>query len=425
MSPPLAHLRTADVAVIGCGIVGLSTAWQLQRQGVSCVLIDAAGPGAQASFGNAGSISVGNVLPQSTPGIAWKALRMLASPLAPLKLDWAACPSWAGWLLRFVRDGNARRMREVTDALHALNAAARAPWLELAEAIGAQALIGHSGYLHVYSDPGTYAGARWARALMRERGVVFDELDGPQLRQLEPKLGGRFVHGVFQREALALRDPGELCRRLFQHLLSQGAHAHIAQVGAIARDGAHYRVETARGAVHAADVVVAAGAWSAALLRPFGVRLPMIPARGYHLMYPQQPDIVYRPTLWAERYLVISPMQAGLRMTSIKELTALDRPPRYGLIERLDAQARQLFPTLAGRAQGRWAGHRPCTPDSLPVLDRVPDERIWIATGHGHLGLTQGPISGQLMARAMLGQPTGIDLAPYALSRFAQERAAA
>jgi D-amino-acid dehydrogenase len=111
-------------------------------------------------------------------------------------------------------------------------------------------------------------------------------------------------------------------------------------------------------------------------------------------------------------------MRSGVRVTGFKEMTAPGRPSRPALIHGLAPQARRLFPALAGEPASDWSGLRPCTPDSLPILDRVDDERIFIATGHGHLGLTQGPISGQLMARMMTGEANPIALAPYRLARF-------
>jgi len=411
--------HSADVAVIGCGIVGLSTAFHLRRRGLSCLLIDPKGPAGETSFGNAGSISIGNVLPQSTPGIAWKALRMLADPLAPLKLDWGAAGGYARWLLRFLGEGRQARVMPIVDALHAINAAARDAWLELGEAIGAQDLIAHTGYLHVYSEAATFARGQWERDLMRERGVAFDVLDDRQLRALEPGIGAGFRHAVFQRDSLAMRDPGQFCHRLFNALSAQGTDVLIAGVERIEKRDGGYRLQTRAGQAHAGRVVVAAGAWSNTLLAPFGVQLPVIPARGYHLMYAPQGDIVRRPTLWAERYMVVSPMHGGIRMTSIKELTALGRDPRYALIHRLDPQARTLFPALSGEPVAEWAGNRPCTPDSLPILDRVGDEDIFVATGHGHLGLTQGPISGRLIDQMMAGEATDIAMAPYRLGRFA------
>lgn len=417
-SPSSLSPRTCDVAVIGGGIVGLSTAHHLIDRGLSCTLIDAKGPAGETSFGNAGSISVGNVMPQSTPGIVVKALRMLANPLAPLKLDWGVSPSYARWLLQFLNQGRLQHVLPIIDALNAINTASRGAWLDLGERIGASGLIAHTGYLHVYSEDATFAKGEWERGLMRERGVAFDVLDAAQLRELEPGIGQGFQRAVFQRESLAMRDPGAFCRRLFDDLVARGADALIARVSAIARQGDGYRVETDHGPVHAGRVVVAAGAWSNALLRPFGLKIPVIPARGYHLMYPQAPAVVQRPTLWAERYMVVSPMQTGIRMTSIKELTALGRDPHYALIHRLDPEARTLFPGITGEPVSEWAGNRPCTPDSLPIIDRVPGEEIFVATGHGHLGLTQGPVTGRLVDQMMAGDATAIPLAPYGLARF-------
>jgi D-amino-acid dehydrogenase len=418
VSPSSTSPLTADVAVIGSGIVGLSAAHHLMDRGLSCVLIDAKGPAGETSFGNAGSISVGNVMPQSTPGIVTKALRMLANPLAPLKLDWGVSPSYARWLLQFLIQGRLQHVLPIIDALNAINTASRGAWLDLGERIGASELIAHTGYLHVYSEDATFAKGEWERGLMRERGVAFDVLDGAQLRDLEPGIGAGFQRAVFQRESLAMRDPGAFCRRLADDLRARGAASLIASASAIARQGDGYRIDTDHGPVHAGRVVVAAGAWSNALLRPFGLKIPVIPARGYHLMYPLAQAVVQRPTLWAERYMVVSPMQTGIRMTSIKELTALGRDPHYALIHRLDPEARKLFPGIAGEPVSEWAGNRPCTPDSLPIIDRVPDEGIFVATGHGHLGLTQGPVTGRLVDQMMAGEPTEIPLAPYALARF-------
>ena len=410
--------RVVDVAVIGCGIVGLSIAFQLRRRGLSCLLIDPRGPAGDASHGNAGAVSVGNLMPQSTPGMILPALLGLRDPLAPFKLDAGAWPHYAGWLWRFLRAGSAARLAPIVDATHALNRAARAAWLELADAIDAIDLISPTGYLHVYSEDAGFERSAGARAHMRRNGVAFDVLDAAQLRELEPGLAAFTRHGVLQRDSLFVREPGEFCRRLFNWLCARGADTLIASAHAIEREGEGYRVRTSGGDAHVDQVVVAAGAWSGELLRPFGLHLPVAAARGYHAMYPRQEGVVRRPTLWAERYMVVSPMRSGVRVTGFKEMSAPGRPARPALIRGLAPQARLLFPSLAGQPVSDWAGLRPCTPDSLPILDRVDDERIFIATGHGHLGLTQGPISGELVAQAMAGEVVSVPLAPYGLARF-------
>lgn len=407
----------ADVAVLGSGIVGLACAWHLMQRGASCVLVDANAPGRETSYGNAGSISVGNVLPQSTPGILGKALRMLFDRDAPLKLDLPRLPSYAGWLWQFVRHGDRLAILPLVDAMHALNAATRAPWLAMARDIGAQDLLAETGYLHVYSRDETFARAAWERGLMRERGVAHDVLDRAGLAALEPGLGRGFEHGVFQRDALALLDPGGFCRRLADTLAQRGAQVVTARVLRLEPRNDGVTLHTEAGAVSAARAVLAAGAWSNALLQPLGLSVPMVAARGYHLMYAPQPNVVQRPTLWAERYMVVSPMRDGIRMTSIKELTTLGSPANFGWIHRRDEDARRLFPALAGPPLSEWAGFRPCTPDSLPVIDRIA-ERVWLATGHGHLGVTQSAATGVLIDQMMAGEPTTIDVSPYRYRRF-------
>lgn len=408
----------ADIAVVGAGIVGLSCAFHLQRRGHSVLLVDAKGPGAETSFGNAGSISVGNVMPQSVPGIVGKALRMLVDPLAPLKLDWPRLPRTAGWLLDFVRAGRRDRVAEIASALHAINAASRASWLDLADAVDARDLVAETGYLRVYSERASFAESAWERELMREHGARFQVLDHAVLRELEPGLGDAFELGLFQPDALALRDPGALCTRLHARLLARGVRSLTARVDALARDGGAYRLSTTAGDVHAAGVLLAAGAWTPRLSSSFGIDVPVLPARGYHLMFAPQPGVVRRPTLWAERYMVVSPMAGGIRMTSIKEITTVDGTPRPARIRRLEPEARRLFPSLVGEVCSHWSGLRPCTPDSLPIVDRIGDERVWIATGHGHLGLTQAPVTGEMVAALVDNAAPPIPLAPYRLSRF-------
>lgn len=417
MIVPMPHTHGADVAIVGSGIIGLACAFHLTRRGLSCLMIDAKGPGGETSYGNAGSISVGNVMPQSTPGIAWKALRMLSDAQAPLKLDLRHLPSYAGWLRDFIRCGRRDRILGIIDALHTINTAARQSWLALARDIDAEDLIATTGYLHVFSHARSFEAGAWERELMRARQVNFDVLDRTGVCELEPGIGAGFEHGVFQRDALALCDPGAFCQHLHEVLLCRGARSLTARVESLKTDAQGVSLRTDQGRVQAGRVVLAAGAWTNALLHPMGIRLPIVPARGYHLMYPTQAGVVQRPTLWAERYMVMSPLRTGIRMTSIKELTALGSRPNFSWIRRRDADARRLFPALPSPSVAEWAGYRPCTPDSLPILDRL-DEHLWIAAGHGHLGITQAPISGRLIDQMMAQEATDIPVEPYRWQRF-------
>lgn len=387
-----------DIAIIGSGIVGLSCAFHLQRAGAQCLLIDPKSAGQGASFGNAGAISFGNIFPQATPGVAMQGLRMLLDADAPLKLDWGVWREWIGWVRAFVRAGGAQQVDHAVQALHAINAQARAAWLELADAIDARDLLSETGYLHVYSDPAGFAKDRWKRAWFDRLGVRHRALDARQLREVEPALGDGFANGVLQEDSIGLRDPGMFCRRLAVALHGRGVESLSATVRRIERRAEGFDLHTEQGVIQVERVVVAAGIDSKALLKPLGIHVPIVAGRGYHLMYPMQPGSLRRPTLWIERHIVLSPMRSGMRLAGLKQITRPDRAPNYQYIRRREADAHRLCPSLAGEATSQWHGDRPLTPDSLPIIDSLEDGRVLLATGHGHLGMTQGPITGRWLA---------------------------
>jgi D-amino-acid dehydrogenase len=172
----------------------------------------------------------------------------------------------------------------------------------------------------------------------------------------------------------------------------------------------------------AADVVVVAcGAWSKALAGQLGERVPLDTERGYHAMFslPEAPRL-NSPVYWTERAVILSPMPNGLRMTSSVEFGGLDAPADYRQLNRLAAGVRRARPSAAAEVTSRWLGFRPSMPDSLPVIGATRRHaNCFLAFGHGHLGLTLGPVTGRLVADLVEGLPPGIDSAPYAPQRFA------
>ena len=411
-------MQHAEIAIIGSGIVGLSCAFYLQRAGHDCLLIDSRGFGQEASFGNAGALSFANVFPQATPGVAWQGLRMLLDRDAPLKLDFAAWTAWMGWLRRFVRAGRADRVEAIIPALHAINAISRSAWLELARSIDAHALLEETGYLHLYSEAANFTADAWKRERYERLGIRYRVLDASQLHELEPNLGDGFVQGVLQEDALALRDPGAFCQRLGAALVEQGAGVVRARAQRIKRDAGGYQIDTDHGQLTARRIVLATGSRINELLRGFAPPLPVIAGRGYHLMYPAQHNVLQRPMLWLERYIVLSPMNTGIRLAGLKDLTRPDRAPRFRFIERRQADARHMLPALQGEPVSAWHGDRPLTPDSLPIIDRLDNGGMFLATGHGHLGMTQGPATGKLIAEMVDGSGPSIALHPYRHTRF-------
>jgi glycine/D-amino acid oxidase-like deaminating enzyme len=166
-------------------------------------------------------------------------------------------------------------------------------------------------------------------------------------------------------------------------------------------------------------LVVAGGIWSRGLIEPLGIRIPLETERGYHLMLPDANVAPRTPLLYKSRSFSVTPMEHGLRAAGTVEIAGLDAVPDERRAEQLLGHVRRLFPGIAGGKPRLWMGHRPSTPDSLPVLGPVTGHPgLHLCLGHGHFGMTGGPPSGRLVSDLILGVSSRIDAAPYSAKRF-------
>lgn len=410
------------VLVIGAGIVGLAIAWRLRRGGASVTVVDAEPPGeGGASFGNAGAISASSVAPLAMPGLLRQVPRMLLDRTAPLHIPAGYWLRAAPWLARFVAAARPATVSRATAALDALLHLATEQHQALAREIGAPDLLRPHGQLFLYRNPAQLAKDEAAWAIRRAHGARVERLDRAGILALEPSVGAAYQVGMFLPDHSHCASPLGYVRAL--------AEAFGREGGTILRDRisvltvADGRISGARGeaAMHQADtVVLAAGAWSARLAAPLGYRIPLETQRGYHVDLAQSGISLTRPVIPADRKVFITPMEGVLRVAGTVEFGGLDRAPDAARARLLYDDLAAVFPDArVAKADDFWMGHRPCLPDSVPVIgpaQRVPG--LWFAFGHGHLGLTGSAPTAELLAPAILGQPTNQDLAPYAAERF-------
>ena len=218
------------VAVIGAGIVGVSAALYLQRDGHRVILIDREGPAAGASYGNAGGLISSACAPIAMPGLLAKLPRMLLDPKGPARIGWRHLPRATPYLLRFLRNAAPDRVARNADAMAALNSRIEAPWRDLAKQAGVGELLHIGGWLKVYESDAGFAASRPERDLMTERGRPFELLDRDELRQLEPSLAPIFKHGFLQPEGFDLQNPGRAVKAFAADFVARGGQLEIAEV---------------------------------------------------------------------------------------------------------------------------------------------------------------------------------------------------
>ena len=415
--------RPQAIAVLGAGIVGAATALALAADGHAVTVIDRDLPGAGTSSGNAGGVVEGAIMPTATP----EAIRALPGYLLDRHGAAVLRPSYAlqilPWLVRFIAAARPRRVASIAAALQPLVSRAMQAHGTLAALAGAERRIQCVGWLKVYSSQAAYEKTAFQRQLMSRHGVRFTALNAAEVADLEPRLSrDAYDCGLMQPGSGFVNDPRGLVQAYLEAAVRQGAQFIQDRVNAVQPSGAGaVRVLCTQAERRFDAVVIATGAWSKQFASQVGDSVCLDTERGYHLsLASDDGPLLTRPVGFPEQDCVLSPMHDGLSIVSGDELAGLTAAPDFRRIRALLPFVRKVLPGTATQAvQREWMGHRPSTPDSLPVIGRSPKAgNVLYAFGHGHLGLTQSAITAQLIAGLVGGRPDPFDLTPYRIDRF-------
>jgi D-amino-acid dehydrogenase len=292
--------------------------------------------------------------------------------------------------------------------------------IEILNEIGAADLIQRTGLLCIYPDETALAKDANGWRLRREHGLPVEPISRADIVALEPEVGPDYRIGIFMPEQGISTNPYRQVTAIAADFARRGGRIVRDRVLSVELEGECARAVRGENASYRCDqVVICAGAWSARLLADLGYRLPLESQRGYHVTITSPGIRVSRPVTAADRKVFLTPMEEGLRIAGTVEFGGLERPPTRQRAEFLVQDLKRVFP----RAQipddwTYWMGHRPCFPDSLPVVGESRHRGLWFNFGHGHLGLTMSAPCGDILARAICGEPTNIDLAPVSFARF-------
>ena len=408
------------VAIVGAGIVGVSTAIWLQRDGHDVILIDRKGPGEGTSHGNGGVLASCSIIPVTVPGLLRKAPKMLFDPNQPLFVKWSYLPRLMPWLVRYLRTTNEDAVRRRAAALYPIIGDSLADHQALAEGTGAEKWIVPSDYLFLYNNRAHFDGDAFGWSVREAHGFAWDTLEGRAFRGYDPSFGPEIGFAVKLGGHGRIADPGRYVKDLAAHAEGQGARILRAEVEDIVHDGGRVTGVRAGGDTIPCDAaVIATGAWSGPLARKLGMRVPIESERGYHLEL-WEPSVMPRsPVMVASGKFVATPMDGRLRLAGIVEFGGLDAPPSSAPFKLLERNIRAAMPGITWKRTVEWMGHRPSIADSIPVIGAVPGvEGAYLGFGHDHVGLTGGPKTGRVLAQLIAGRTPNINLAPYAPDRF-------
>ena len=286
------------IAIIGAGIVGVSTAIWLQREGHDVTLIDRGAPGDGTSYGNAGVLASCSIVPVTGPGLLKKAPKMLLNPSEPLFLKWGYLPTLLPWLRKYLSHANAEDTRRIANGLAGIVPDSLAEHQALAAGTGAERFIASSDYNFGYRDRAHFEGDAFGWEIRRQHGFTWEELEGPAVRAYDPALSPAVGFLARVGGHGHIKDPGHYVKALAAHAEANGARMIRGEAeGVVREDGKVTGVRVSGDVVPADAAVVATGVWSKKLCKALGLDVPLETERGYHIELFQRPDPPATPAI--------------------------------------------------------------------------------------------------------------------------------
>jgi D-amino-acid dehydrogenase len=411
------------VVVVGGGVVGLCCAYELARAGADVTVVERDRCGGATSLGNAGWVVPSISIPMPAPGITAQALKMLFRPDGSLRLRPRLDPDFLRWCWRFWRSSSRELHEAGLEALMKLNQQTIQLYKDL-RASGVEFEMHESGLLIATLSEETleeYAGLLESARTAGYAGEV--QLLGKEaLLRIEPALSDAVAGAVYAKDDLHVR-PDTLSSGLAGYLASRGVQIlEDTEVYGLSPAGkGTWLVSTSREKLAADRVIVAAGMWSSELLAKLGVRVPLESGKGYSVTASGKGTKPRHAMKLAEPNVACSPFEDAVRISGIFELggrnSAVNRRMLEGVLRSASVFLRDW---VMEERRFEWAGMRPTTPDDLPIIGAVPGfGHLYVATGHGMLGVTLAPATGAALAPLVLEDRIVPELEPFRLDRFA------
>lgn len=416
------------VIVLGAGVIGVTTAWYLAADGHEVTVIERQpAPAQETSFANGGQISVSHAEPWANPAVFGKLLRWLGREDSPLLWRLRLDPAQWAWGLRFLRECTPARTRANIGAIVRLGLLSRAALGDLRRQLNLAYDQCERGILHIYTEPREFEHALQQAALMRDFGCERLPQSLAECLAIEPALADSslsIVGGVYT-PADESGDAQRFTEILAQHAAAAGVRFRYGEsvTAILQEDGRCLGARLASGDIVRGDAtVLALGSYSPSLLRPFGVRLPVYPAKGYSatLALPEDLPAHAAPTVSLTddgAKLVYSRLGQRLRVAGTAEFTGYDLTLTPARCAALVHRARALFPALAAAGEAEfWCGLRPATPSNVPLIGELRAAglaNLWLNTGHGTLGWTLACGSAALLRDLLADRAPAVDPAPY------------
>lgn len=407
-----------NIVVIGGGIMGLSSAYYLQKSGHQVVVLDKSEMNGGASYVNAGYLTPSHIIPLAAPGMMAKGLKYMFNSSSPFYLKPRLDPDFLKWAWYFHRSSTRQKVERAIPVIARINVLSKA----LYEGIKESGDLGDfqlekKGLLMLFKSE--ESGAEELEVMKRVQGLGLEAkaVNKVELRELQPGLNSD-IQGGIHYQCDAHTTPTQLMERFKSFLPRAGVKIHTgtAVTGFNSNGNTLTGVQTTKGPFEADEIVMASGAWSTLLSKKLGVNLPLQAGKGYRIDV-DRPTPVRIPAILMEAKVAITPMDGFTRLAGTMEFSGINHHIRKNRVEAIARLTERYYDALkieSAELKSAACGLRPVTPDGLPYIGRVGSwKNLCLATGHAMMGWSLGPVTGKLIAEIISGDKPSMDLTAF------------
>ena len=410
-----------DVIVLGAGIVGVSTALHLQERGLKVAILDRQEPGLEASYGNAGIIEKDGHVPLVIPSELGPLMKYGSNTQVSMHYHPTMMPRLAPWLFAMWRLSTPFGISSYARRVTPLRQVSANEHFHFARDAGIMDKFRETGWINLYHSAKSFESTARTLGYADEFGVDYDVVGKEELDALEPSFHfTREDKAIHWKGCVSVSSPGGVTQAYANLFKGRGGALLLGDARSLKQEAGNWTVSSQDGPVSAPKVVIALGAWSMDLLKPFGYKFPLEVKRGYHQHFASDSGAsMNRPVVDEDIGFLLTPMEDGIRLTSGIEFAARDTRKTPVQVKKATKWAKKLYPIGKPVEDEPWMGFRPCFPDNLPLIEASRDhDGMYFNFGHGHMGFAVGPITGKMTADLVTGQEPCLSVDGFSSRRF-------
>lgn len=411
--------------VIGGGIIGLSSAFYLNRSGWDVTVLDKSDFNDNCSYGNCGYICPSHFIPLATPGVVKQGLRWMLNSKSPFYVQPRLSRDLVSWGLKFIRSANSKHVDEAAIPLRDIALFSKKEYESWLAMPGFDFAYEQKGLLEIFQTDQAAEHAKHTVEKAHEIGLTDTTLlTAEELQALEPHTRIN-AKGAIHFNCDAHCFPNKLMQQLISYLKEKGVKLMTGQEvnGFEKGDGRIKKVFASDNAYEPDEIIIATGSWARETIKLLDTKIPLMPGRGYSVTLENSPYKVNYPSVLVEGRAAITPMNGNkIRFGGTMEITSHKTPPRMNRVQGILDAVKRYYPEFDVALPGKeniWYGYRPCSADGLPYIGRIKKfTNVTVATGHSMLGLSLGAGTGKLVDQVINNDKTDISLDPFRPERF-------